>query len=88
LIKTGHIIPINAGHNGPLNKTEITLYEIHLTNAGFIIDFNSDTERALMDDVYDDEDGELTGEPEDEEQILAGFQDELDQDDLVEEADF
>jgi hypothetical protein len=88
LIKTGHIIPINAGHNGPLNKTEITLYEIHLTNAGFIIDFNSDTERALMDDVYDDEDEELTGEPEDEEQILAGFQDELDQDDLVEEADF
>ena len=88
MIKTGHIIPINAGHNGPLNKTEITLYEIHLTNAGFIIDFNSDTERALMDDVYDDEDEELTGEPEDEEQILAGFQDELDQDDLVEEADF
>ena len=67
LIKTGHIIPINAGHNGPLNKTETTLYEIHLTNAGFIVDFNSETERALLEDVYGEEDEELTGEPEDEE---------------------
>lgn len=36
LVKTGHIIPLSCGHNNPMSKIEITLYEIHLTNAGFI----------------------------------------------------
>lgn len=36
LIKTGHIIPLSCGHNSPYSKTELMLYEIHLTNAGFI----------------------------------------------------
>lgn len=38
LIKTGHIIPLSGGHCGPLSKTERNLYEIHLTNAGFVTD--------------------------------------------------
>ena len=36
LIKTGHILPLSSGHNACFTKTELTLYEIHLTNAGFI----------------------------------------------------
>jgi hypothetical protein len=39
VIKTGHLIPVSAGHNGCLSQTELTLYEIHLTNADFIQDF-------------------------------------------------
>ena len=83
LIKTGHIIPVRAGHNGPLNKTEMTLYEIHLQNAGFIVDFTSESEQALNENPYGDEEGELTGEPDDDDndEILAGFQDELIEDD-------
>ena len=90
LIKTGHIIPVSAGHNGPMNKTEMTLFEIHLQNAGFIVDFNSDTERALVEDPYGEEEGELTGEPDDENaEVLAGFEGELVEEDnqLVEVAD-
>lgn len=41
LIKTGHIIPVNGGHCGPFSKTELNLYEIHLTNAGFIVDLQA-----------------------------------------------
>ena len=37
LLKTGYIIPLKCGHNGSLSLNERTIYEIHLTNAGFII---------------------------------------------------
>ena len=37
ILKTGYIIPLKCGHNGSLSRTERTLYEIHLTNAGFIV---------------------------------------------------
>lgn len=36
ILKTGYIIPLKCGHNGNFSLTERTLYEIHLTNAGFI----------------------------------------------------
>ena len=36
LIRTGHVLPLSSGHNGYFSQTELTLYEIHLTNAGFI----------------------------------------------------
>jgi hypothetical protein len=36
LLKTGYLIPLSCGHNGQLNFNEKTIYEIHLTNAGFI----------------------------------------------------
>lgn len=36
LLKTGYLIPLTCGHNGQLNLNEKTIYEIHLTNAGFI----------------------------------------------------
>lgn len=39
LIKTGHLIPLRSGHNGPFNQIEKTLYEIHLTNSGMAFDF-------------------------------------------------
>jgi hypothetical protein len=55
LIKTGHIIPLSTGHNGSFSKTELTLYEIHLTNAGFIQDL-SQGQAELS--------GENTGTPE------------------------
>lgn len=38
LIKTGYLIPLTCGHNGQLSINEKTIYEIHLTNAGFIQD--------------------------------------------------
>ena len=38
LIKTGHIIPLSCGHNGAFNKVELSIFEIHLTNAGFIVE--------------------------------------------------
>lgn len=40
IIKTGYLIPIQCGHNGQLSSNEKTIYEIHLTNAGFIVDQN------------------------------------------------
>jgi hypothetical protein len=36
LLKTGYLIPLTCGHNGQFNLNEKTIYEIHLTNAGFI----------------------------------------------------
>ena len=36
ILKTGYLIPLSCGHNGQLNINEKTIYEIHLTNAGFI----------------------------------------------------
>jgi hypothetical protein len=36
LMKTGYLIPLNCGHNGQFSVNEKTIYEIHLTNAGFI----------------------------------------------------
>ena len=36
LLKTGYLIPLQCGHNGQLTVNERTIYEIHLTNAGFI----------------------------------------------------
>jgi hypothetical protein len=36
LNKTGYLIPLSCGHNGQLSINERTIYEIHLTNAGFI----------------------------------------------------
>jgi len=36
LNKTGYLIPLSCGHNGQLGQNEKTIYEIHLTNAGFI----------------------------------------------------
>ena len=41
LQKTGYLIPLSCGHNGQLNINEKTIYEIHLTNAGFIQDQTS-----------------------------------------------
>lgn len=38
LMKTGYLIPVSCGHNGQLSQDEKTIYEIHLTNAGFIVD--------------------------------------------------
>ena len=38
LIKSGFLIPVTSGHNGMFSKTELTLYEMHLRNAGFIPD--------------------------------------------------
>ena len=35
-MKTGYLIPLSCGHNGQFSVMERTLYEIHLTNAGFI----------------------------------------------------
>ena len=34
--KTGYLIPLKCGHSGQLSMNEKTIYEIHLTNAGFI----------------------------------------------------
>lgn len=50
LIKTGHIIPVSCGHNGNLSQTELTIYEIHLTNAGFVQDFQAELQAALAED--------------------------------------
>lgn len=36
VLKTGYLIPLSCGHNGQLSINEKTIYEIHLTNAGFI----------------------------------------------------
>lgn len=47
VIKTGHIIPTTAGHNGHLSVTELTLYEIHLNNAGFL--HNYQTEEQILE---------------------------------------
>ena len=42
VIKTGHIIPTSAGHNGHLSVTELVLYEIHLNNAGFLNNYQTE----------------------------------------------
>jgi hypothetical protein len=36
VLKTGYLIPLTCGHNGSFSIMEKTIYEIHLTNAGFI----------------------------------------------------
>ncbi len=41
LNKTGYLIPLVCGHNGQLSINEKTIYEIHLTNAGFIQEQNA-----------------------------------------------
>jgi hypothetical protein len=40
-MKTGYLIPLKCGHNGQFSVNEKTIYEIHLTNAGFIHDASS-----------------------------------------------
>lgn len=35
-MKTGYFIPLSCGHNGQFSVNEKSIYEIHLTNAGFI----------------------------------------------------
>lgn len=42
VIKTGHIIPTSAGHNGHLSVTELVLYEIHLNNAGLLNNYQTE----------------------------------------------
>ena len=37
ILKTGFILPMKCGHNGNMSINERTIYEIHLTNAGFIV---------------------------------------------------
>lgn len=54
LIKTGHLIPLSCGHNSPFSKVELSIYEIHLTNAGFIV----------QPEVMDTEDGQATDDDE------------------------
>ena len=36
--KTGYLIPLQSGHNGEWSRTEKTLLEVHLVNAGLIED--------------------------------------------------
>ena len=47
LIKTGYLIPLKCGHNGQFSIDEKNLYEIHLTNAGFIQPVNDFDEDVL-----------------------------------------
>ena len=42
ILKTGYLIPITCGHNRTYSITEKTIYEIHLTNAGFLAQRMSD----------------------------------------------
>ena len=49
LLKTGYLIPLTCGHNGQLTVNEKTIYEIHLTNAGFIAHTHKDDDDALDD---------------------------------------
>ena len=63
LVKTGHIIPLSCGHNAGMSKTELTLYEIHLTNAGFIQDF-----QAQLMEQQQRQEGEVQ-EPDEQEDI-------------------
>jgi hypothetical protein len=58
LIKTGHVIPLTCGHNGPFNKVELSIYELHLTNAGFIQD-----PEIIMEMQDDDADTEEYEDP-------------------------
>ena len=62
LIKTGHIIPLSSGHNNGFTKTELTLYEIHLTNAGFI----SEIEQMIGEDLNKTGEGMLLDDDEEE----------------------
>ena len=34
--KTGYLIPLKSGHNGEWSRTEKTLLEVHLVNAGVV----------------------------------------------------
>ena len=65
LVKTGHIIPLSCGHNAAMSKTELTLYEIHLTNAGFIQDFQAQLmeqqQRQTEAQQHDDQEDVDTG---------------------------
>jgi len=36
ILKTGYLLPVSCGHNGMLSMGEKTIFEIHLTNAGFL----------------------------------------------------
>jgi hypothetical protein len=65
LIKTGHIIPVDVGHNGNLTKIQLTLYEIHLQNSGFFQDFSEDMAANTEDEENDALD--VTQDPMDEE---------------------
>jgi len=47
VIKTGHIIPTQSGHNGHLSVTELVLYEIHLNNAGLLNNYQ--TEQQVLE---------------------------------------
>ncbi len=49
LMKTGYLIPLNCGHNGQYSLNEKTIYELHLTNAGFIQEDNDE------EDEYEDD---------------------------------
>lgn len=66
LIKSGFLIPVTSGHNGMFSKTELTLYEMHLRNAGFIQDFlqggaNQEAELAGYPDVQVEDDRGILG---------------------------
>ena len=65
LIKTGHIIPLSNGHCGAFSKTELTLFEIHLTNAGFIQDWQALAPPSSSEALN------RTGEPMDDEEQLV-----------------
>ena len=49
LLKTGYLIPLTCGHNGQLSINEKTIYEVHLTNAGFI---QNDSANNVSGDVH------------------------------------
>ena len=69
VIKTGHIIPSSAGHNGHLSVTELTLYEIHLNNAGFLHNYQTEEQileyqnTIMQDKPQQDEDYGMEGAP-------------------------
>lgn len=67
LMFTGHIIPLTGGHNGPMSKIEQSIYELHLTNAGFIQEpemIVEDIQVQSEDDSVDQEEGMITGRAE------------------------
>jgi hypothetical protein len=51
--KTGYLIPLSCGHNGQMTINEKTIYEIHLTNAGFIQEHDLPN-MEQVDDSLDD----------------------------------
>ena len=66
LIKTGHIIPLSCGHNSGYSKTEMMLYEIHLTNAGFI----GELEAIVENQAHGNDDLNKTGDGLDDEEAI------------------